>query len=120
MQPTEKPEPVTDVRVRVVRTGGFAGLTRVWTAEPAPPEAPRWVELIEECPWDAAASASVPVGADRFSWRISARCADAPSRRAELSDAELDGPWRHLVDEVRAFDDGTHDPPTSRPGPVSD
>lgn len=90
------------VVVHVVRTGGFAGLTREWTAQPPPAEASRWVGLIEECPWEAAASAA-PRGADRFAWRISARRADDPPRRAELTDDELQGPWRELVDEVRAF-----------------
>ncbi len=91
--------------VRVVRTGGFAGITREWTAEPPPDDVPKWRGLIHGCPWDAAASPSRSSGADRFDWRISAREADAPALRAELSDTELTGPWRDLVDEVRSFGD---------------
>lgn len=89
--------------VHVVRTGGFAGLKREWTAEPPPEQAPHWRGLIDECPWDAAETASPPRGADVFAWRISARLEDAPPRRAALSDADLRGPWRELVDEVRSF-----------------
>lgn len=90
--------------VHVVRTGGLAGLTREWTAEPPSVDAPHWDSLIEECPWDAVAQPQPVRGADRFAWRISARRADDPPRRAELADGDLRGPWRALVDEVRSFD----------------
>ncbi|GAA2004577.1 protealysin inhibitor emfourin [Microbacterium ulmi] len=99
--------------VRVVRTGGFAGLRREWKAEPPPDEAPRWIGLIDECPWEAAASPAPARGADTFQWRISARCADDPPRSAALSDDQLRGPWRDLVDEVRAY--GAPDEPRRRP-----
>ncbi|SIT89344.1 protealysin inhibitor emfourin [Microbacterium sp. RU33B] len=89
--------------VHVVRSGGIAGLKREWTAEPQPTDAPRWMHLIDECPWEASDSAGPPRGADRFQWRISARCADEPARQASLSDDELEGPWRQLVEEVRSF-----------------
>lgn len=103
--------------VRVLRSGGFAGLRREWTAAPEPEEAPRWQSLIDDCPWDEASEVAPPRGADRFVWRISATCVDEPPRRAELPDAELQGPWRELVDEVRAFDDGSGHTPSPSPGP---
>jgi hypothetical protein len=98
-------EPDTDdgaahVVVQVVRSGGMAGLSRRWRVESAPADAPRWVALIERCPWDAAASPAT--GADRFVWHITASISDdAPVREARVPDARLDGAWRALVDGVR-------------------
>lgn len=92
------------VVVTVVRTGGLAGLRREWRAEPPTSEADRWVGLVDECPWDALESQrlqSQSRGADRYMWRIHARFDDLPPREAELGDAQLEGPWRTLVDEVR-------------------
>lgn len=102
-RPSPGPAP-TDVVliVRVVRTGGFAGLRKEWTAEPAPDEASAWIPLIEDCPWDDVGSAPA-TGADRFVWRISARCDPEPERSAQLGDGDVTGAWRTLVDAVREF-----------------
>ena len=93
--------PPTDVRVviAVVRSGGIAGIRRQWRVEAEEPDAGEWITLIDRCPWDQEAPAAP--GADRFVWTIRAR---TPSERRErdLSDAEVDGPWRALVDAVRA------------------
>ncbi|MFB8388325.1 protealysin inhibitor emfourin [Microbacterium sp. NPDC055910] len=90
--------------VVVTRTGGVAGMRRAWRAEPGPDEAPVLIELIEQCPWDAVADpCDPPRGADRFVWRIHARCDDDREHDAELADAELTGAWRALVDAVRAW-----------------
>jgi hypothetical protein len=107
-QPTDATAEGTNslIIVHVVRSGGFAGLDREWTAEPRPPEDSRFKALIDECPWDQAAESSPPRGADRFIWLIQAMLADEPPLEAELPDTELQGPWRELVDEVRAFHDG--------------
>lgn len=90
------------IMVRVVRTGGFAGLKREWTAEPGSGEESVWIALIEDCPWDAAAAGTGVDGADRFVWIIEVRV-----RRAEMSarlgDGDMTGPWRALVDAVREF-----------------
>ncbi|MHC2999348.1 hypothetical protein OB08_08915 [Microbacterium sp. HJ5] len=111
------------------RSGGFAGLTKQWRAEPAQADAPAWIELITRCPWDAPTeaeaeaadgvggdggpdsvdgAAGAPVrlasagpGADRFVWWIQARCGEDEQREAELPDDELIGAWRELVDAVR-------------------
>ncbi|MEZ3156209.1 protealysin inhibitor emfourin [Microbacterium sp. BWR-S6Y] len=85
--------------VIVVRSGGIAGLSKQWRAEPDPERAPRWRELVESCPWDAAATASP--GADRYQWRIEVHRGDTAVHRARLGDAQIEGPWRTLVDEVR-------------------
>lgn len=102
-QPTdgrEGDDPSADrVVIAVVRTGGIAGLRRRWQVEPPRAESRRWIALIESCPWDAASPERT--GADRFVWSIVVR---TPSERREqdLPDAALDGPWRELVDAVRA------------------
>lgn len=89
----------TRLVIAVARSGGIAGISRRWLVEPDPAEAAEWITMIEGCPWDAAA-ATAP-GADRFMWVIRVR---TPSDRLEqeLPDSELDGPWRKLVDAVRA------------------
>ena len=67
----------TTVSVTVVRTGGFAGIRREWRAQPPADEAPRWIALIRECPWDAEDAQCPPAQPDRFVWRIDARLAQA-------------------------------------------
>ncbi|QKJ19950.1 protealysin inhibitor emfourin [Microbacterium hominis] len=86
--------------VTVVRSGGITGLVREWSAEPPPEQAPRWVALVDACPWDA--EEADPAGADRFVWRLHARC-DDDDLEATLADRQVEGPWRTLVDEVRSF-----------------
>lgn len=97
------------------RTGGFAGLTKQWRAEPAEAEASVWIDLIAQCPWDAPATAArgdgegdggdaaESLGADRFVWWIRARCGEQDEREAELPDDEMVGAWRALVDAVREW-----------------
>lgn len=103
---THDPDAAAPVAVTVVRTGGVAGMRRRWHVESEPPEADRWIALIERCPWetvsdDQAAGTDRSVsGADRFIWAIHARCAD-DRREATLPDAQATGPWRDLIDEVR-------------------
>ncbi len=83
----------------VVRSGGIAGLSTQWRAEADAADAPRWRELVEKCPWDAASEPSP--GADRYQWRIEVHHDETPVHRARLGDGQVRGPWRTLVDEVR-------------------
>lgn len=87
------------VSVRVVRSGGIAGMRREWHADPPAEETPRWIALIEDCPWEAVVDCSA-LGGDRFVWRIDAQCGPE-EHGAELPDSEVQGPWRDLVDAVR-------------------
>jgi hypothetical protein len=87
------------VVIAVVRTGGIAGIRRQWTVEPDPAEAPRWITMVERLPWDDDADAGR--GADRFVRLIRVRT-PSERRERELPDSALDGPWRELVDAVRA------------------
>lgn len=90
------------VVIAVVRTGGIAGIRRQWRVEPDPAESHDWIAMIESCPWDADEDADA--GADRFVWVIRVRT-PAEERERELPDSALDGPWRRLVDAVRAASD---------------
>lgn len=98
------PETGTDasvvVAVTVTRTGGFAGLRRAWHAEADTAEAPQWISLIDGCPWNDV-EPEPATGADRFAWHVDARYGES-ARQAALSDPDVQGPWRELIDAVRA------------------
>jgi len=87
------------MRIVVVRSGGIAGLSREWRAEPDPEREPRWCDLVESCPWDATPPPSR--GPDRFQWRIEVHTGGDAVHRARLGDTQVAGPWRTLIDEVR-------------------
>jgi hypothetical protein len=86
------------VWVSVVRSGGFAGLTRRWSVTPAPHDESRWLSLIADCPWDAVTTS--PPAPDRFCWSVTA-AAEQATRTAELAEPDVEGPWRALIDAVR-------------------
>lgn len=115
------------MEVEVARTGGIAGMTRRWSAQPPEAEASHWISLIDSCPWDdvtAPAQADAadaradpddargdrarqqsPVAAnpmpDGFMWWIRATWSGTDAREAELPDRDVVGAWRELVDAVR-------------------
>jgi len=94
-----------EVRITVVRTGGFAGVARRWSVAPPPREAPVWAELIDACPWEHTTGPPTPPrGADRFCWEVAA-AHGGDARHAELADQDVDGPWRVLIDAVRSAAD---------------
>ncbi|WP_345801977.1 protealysin inhibitor emfourin [Microbacterium sp. AZCO] len=107
--PERSTEPSPTLVVAVTRTGGFAGLTKQWRAEPREDEASVWISLISRCPWDDPAERDMR-GADRFQWNIRAQCGDEDDREAELADSAVTGPWRELVDAVRDWNDGAKAP----------
>ena len=97
---SESPPPAGEqVVIAVVRTGGIAGIRRQWRVEADAPDAEEWITLIDSCPWEQDADAGS--GADRFMWSIRART-PSEHRERELPDSALDGPWRALVEAVRA------------------
>lgn len=107
----EAASPAPAVTVAVVRSGGIAGTTRRWGVEAEASDADEWIDLIDACPWDDedaddevayAREGDVPRGADRFAYRVSARMPEGPERHAALSESQASGPWRALIDAVRA------------------
>jgi len=130
--PTGATDPRPAVEVDVARTGGIAGITRRWSAQPPEAEASEWISLIDRCPWndrdatashtmtpdaaapDAVAPAAVSPMPDRFVWFIRASWSGTDPREAELPDDEVVGAWRELVDAVRDWSRQTAGP--ERPG----
>lgn len=98
--PPSDPDEEPDFLIVVIRTGGVGGIRRRWHVAPPRDDEPRWIELIDRCPWDDP-EGSPQQGADRYTWSILAR---TPLTRLErdLPESALDGPWRRLVDAVRA------------------
>jgi hypothetical protein len=87
----------TPLRIAVVRSGGFAGISRQWHIEAD--DAAAWGPLVEACPWG---SVSVDTESrDRFVWRIEVRVTRR-KRVASVPDRDLVGPWRELVERVQA------------------
>ncbi|WP_314508239.1 protealysin inhibitor emfourin [uncultured Microbacterium sp.] len=106
---------VVAVAVTVTRTGGIAGMRRTWRVQPETAQVPRWIALIDGCPWDTAdpAHAIPPSGADRFLWHVDARCGQT-AREAALADPDVQGPWRDLIDAVRAAQKAAAPPRNAR------
>jgi len=117
---TEKPSPDPTapsaappaVEVDVARTGGIAGMTRRWSAQPPEAEASEWITLIDRCPWSEAGNRE-PMP-DGFVWFIRATWSGTGPLEAELPDDEVVGAWRELVDAVRDWSRQSADP--GRPG----
>ena len=97
MSETAPPDDDT-LLVRVVRTGGIAGVRRQWQVRPVGRDADRWMVLIDRCPWRAAPDRTP--APDRFVWDICVRMPEGERRRS-LGERQLTGPWRELVDAVR-------------------
>ncbi|MBS1895833.1 MAG: hypothetical protein JSS88_00360 [Actinobacteria bacterium] len=91
------------VAIRVARSGGIAGMTRRWSVQPAG-DAEHWMLLVDRCPWDEKPPPGT--GADRFVWRIEARIRRERHEQV-IPEEHLSGPWRDLVEAVRAADGGT-------------
>lgn len=101
------------VTIRIVRTGGLAGLRREWTAAVSGPEADEVRELVDSAHWGAAqwrsehwdsehwGSAPVDPGSvDRFVWSIHVTgCGRRRSLR--LPETHLAGPVQQLVERVQ-------------------
>ncbi|WP_375141102.1 MULTISPECIES: protealysin inhibitor emfourin [Arthrobacter] len=96
--PNENP---SRLKITVERSGGFAGIKRVWTAEAASAdEEQRWQPVVEACPWDTVPrpDRGFPGGGgpDRFTYNIR-----AGRHRATVPEHSLTGPWRTLVELAR-------------------
>ena len=93
------------MKITVTRSGGFAGLTRVWSVEVAEqPDQDQWRDLIDRLPWDRSKAATAEP--DRYVYRV--RCA---RNEAVIPEQKLIGPWRELLDKVQ----GTEGPAPETP-----
>lgn len=81
--------------ITVIRSGGFAGISRQWSVRvEEQPDEEQWRELIDRLPWEH--SPATPDEPDRYIYRV--RCAP---REAVIPETKLTGPWRELVDKVQ-------------------
>jgi hypothetical protein len=97
---TGRAESQPAVRIQVVRSGGFAGLSREWRVEAD--DTDTWRPLLDACPWGSVTVDTT--SRDRFVWRIEVRVTRR-KRVASVPDRDLTGPWRELVDRVQAASD---------------
>lgn len=91
------------MKVTVIRSGGFAGINRVWSIRiEEQPDEEQWRELIDRLPWDRQdPSLEEP---DRYSYRV--RCA---RQEAVIPERKLTGDWRELVEKVQSAGTAGHD-----------
>jgi hypothetical protein len=85
------------MKVSVTRSGGFAGLTQTWSCD-VDERDDEWNSVLAELPWDDRPRNSS--GHDRYVYRIG-----VSRRRITLPEQRVDGPWRELVEKVRASAD---------------
>lgn len=78
------------ITVRVIRSGGVAGITREWTILLDEDD---WNRLLDEAPEPDAGRA------DRFVYRVRAL-----RHEVVIPESRLDGPWRDLVERARRGD----------------
>lgn len=83
------------MKVSVVRSGGFAGITSSWEVHiDRLEDQESWLELIGQLPWnDTPQEKQQP---DRYSYRI-----QYSTHRITLPEQQLTGPWRELVERVQ-------------------
>ena len=91
------------MKITVIRSGGFAGISRVWSIRiEEQPDEEQWRELIDRLPWGRQnPTADEP---DRYSYRV--RCARG---EAVIPERKLTGEWRELVEKVQSAGTADHD-----------
>ena len=80
------------MKITVVRSGGFAGLTRSWVVV-VDRHDQHWASLLDDLPWGSV-KLVVPTP-DRFVYRIR-----VSRRQVVLPEQQVAGAWRTLVDQV--------------------
>ena len=84
------------MKVIVSRSGGMAGILLTWEVQvEEQPDPILWAEFLNSLPWDEVTDSEATP--DRFAYRI--RCAP---HEVVLAEQEMNGPWRDLVNRVRA------------------
>ncbi len=83
------------VKVNLLRSGGFAGLTTEWEVRVnEQPDPDQWLSLVDACPWDDPDQCAP--GNDRYVYEF-----NAGTHRSTMGEAYVQGPWRALADRVR-------------------
>ena len=87
------------MKISVSRSGGLAGLTRTWSVVvDEQPDRDEWMSLVSSLPWGSRPREHPQP--DRYVYVIR-----ASRRRITLPEQRVEGPWRELVDRVRAAAD---------------
>lgn len=81
------------MKLRVVRSGGFAGLARTWEADIPDHEAKRWLPLMEND--TGSGTSGAPVN-DAFSYSVS-----LGELTAEVDESAITPAWRELIDAAK-------------------
>ncbi|GAA1346485.1 protealysin inhibitor emfourin [Arthrobacter roseus] len=81
------------MKLSVVRSGGFAGLTRTWEAEIPACEAERWLILMKS---DAGPERPVAAASDSFSYTVS-----LGGLTTELTEHAITPAWQELFDVAK-------------------
>lgn len=84
------------MEVVVSRSGGVAGIRVTWAVRvDDQPDSSTWARFLDELPWDAVEESDPKP--DRYVYRIRAE-----PHEVVLTEPQVSGPWRELVDRVRA------------------
>ncbi|WP_129590398.1 protealysin inhibitor emfourin [Cryobacterium aureum] len=84
------------MKVIVSRSGGMAGIRLTWEVRvEEQPDPNTWAEFLNSLPWDDVTDSEATP--DRFVYRI--RCSP---HEVVLAEPQVNGPWRDLVNRVRA------------------
>jgi hypothetical protein len=87
------------MKVTVSRSGGVAGLQVSWEVQvDDQPDPSRWAHFLNELPWDQVEGTEPQP--DRYVYRIRVE-----PHEVVLSEPQVSGPWRELVDRVRTAND---------------
>lgn len=93
------------MKISVVRSGGFAGISRSWVIVIDRDDA-AWVTLLHDLPWsEVRTTAPAP---DRFVYRIR-----VSRRQVVLPEQQVAGVWRELVDRVIDLAEHEREAPTA-------
>lgn len=96
------------MKIVVVRTGGFAGMRRIWTAQVSPEEARQWLPLLADLPQEDPGQPEP----DRFQYEIT-----VGQQAVVLPERLVRGPWQELVERVRSEADTGTAETIQDPGP---
>lgn len=87
------------MKVIVSRSGGVTGIRVTWEVRvDDQPDPSKWAQFLQELPWDSVDDSEPQP--DRYMYRIRF----AP-HEVVLSEPQVAGPWRELVDRVRMAND---------------
>lgn len=89
------------MKITISRSGGFAGLTRVWAADVSDSQQDSLRTLVDSCPWEE--TRGEEPSPDRYVYVI-----EVDQRRITLGENALTEPWKTLVAQTQQADAARH------------